>query len=1265
MEPTVENLDIKIMQLDITMAKTNVVLDAGTCEAIERQLSTLKSITTEIARMRIEVEAKKLAAKETMTDIEKWNTQLDAKLGEADNEVSKVRKWFDERDKQAEILAQDEKLKFEGKLHQTKMELQAQFQATLQNQHPPLSQTPSDIQAKLPKLVITKFDGNFMDWPRFWGQFTETIDKTSVPAITKFSYLQELLDASVKRTVEALPFTAEGYNRAKSILQDKFGKESEIVKAYTKEILALPSIPSASPKKIGEFSEKLTHCVQALQTMNKLEQVNGAVSMTLDKLPAIRGDLVRTDPGWESWDFSKLSEAIRLWTRRNPVDTTRSEQEQPAKRNPRLTKMYHARRDDNKQRGCVYCGENHKAVECNKITNLSDRRQILLNKRLCFNCASGSHRASHCPSKLTCQRCHKRHHTSLCETIDPTNEHEQSHGVALTTNQNGEGLFPVVIVEVNGIKCRALIDSGAGSSYVSAKLIELLRMKPAEIQTKRIDMLLSSKQARLEVYDLELKSVDHQFSLSVKATKVNKTELLSIENHDYHVLIEKYAHFNGVKVHDYDTKASLPVRFVLGSGEYARIKTETKPRIGKENDPIAELTKFGWFLMSPGKEFDKNTMLLTQTSQSDYENLCRLDVLGLRDVTDHDQSIVFDEFKERLTRSPEGWYETTLPWKANHPPLPSNKDGSLKRLHSLNRKLQREGLTEEYDAIIKEQLAEGVIEKAPPVSQSKEFYIPHKGVVRKTAETTKMRIVYDASARATPDSPSLNDCLHPGPALQNRLWDILIQQRGYSVVLAGDIKKAFLQIRIHESERDALRFHWRPSHLSEVETYRFTRVLFGLAPSPFLLGGVLECHLDAWAKKYPEETEHLRRSFYVDDLLSGGQDVQQARTRKEIATEIMNDASFELHKWHSNEPQLEDRPQSTPYEEQSYAKQQLQAQSSESKLLGVKWNKEEDTIAVQFPEVGSKPTKREVLAKLAKVYDPLGLASPSVLQGKQIFREICDAKVSWDSPIPEALRTQFQRWEESLPAEVTTARPIASHREAAYSLELHAFGDASTHGVGAAVYSVVRQRGGITQTLVTGKARLAKKDLTTPRLELVSAHMAANLVINVKNALKGFPEPTIYGWLDSTVALYWILGNGQYRQFVANRVCKIREHPEIRWRYVPTSDNPADLASRGGQVTNAELWWNGPVWLSNSEKWPDNPVTAKSSASEEEAKTIKEVLNLAQQQQQNQDRNEFDELLERNNLRRALRAHAWVLRFTTRRERRGPLTSQDTQEVRE
>ena len=171
------------------------------------------------------------------------------------------------------------------------------------------------------------------------------------------------------------------------------------------------------------------------------------------------------------------------------------------------------------------------------------------------------------------------------------------------------------------------------------------------------------------------------------------------------------------------------------------------------------------------------------------------------------------------------------------------------------------------------------------------------------------------------------------------------------------------------------------------------------------------------------------------------------------------------------------------------------------------------------------------------------------------------------------------------------------------------FGDVSTYGVGAVVYSVVRQEDAITQTLVTAKARLAKRTLTVSRLELVSTHMATNLVINVKNALKDLPEPMVYGWLDSTLALHWIVGNGQYRQFVANRVQKIREHPQVQWRHFPTADNPADLASRGSNITNVELWWNGPSWLRDPKMWPENPVTVKTEVSGEEARVIREVLS--------------------------------------------------------
>ena len=584
-------------------------------------------------------------------------------------------------------------------------------------------------------------------------------------------------------------------------------------------------------------------------------------------------------------------------------------------------------------------------------------------------------------------------------------------------------------------------------------------------------------------------------------------------------------------------------------------------------------------------------MLLTQTSQSDYEELCRLDVLGLADTPEHDQSMVHAEFKEQLQRSPEGWYETGLPWRGNHPELPTNKQGSIRRLSSLTRKLQRINLTDEYDAIIREQLQNNVVEVAPEEIMGKEFYIPHKAVIRETAETTKMRIVYDASARATPESPSLNECLYPGPPLQNKLWDILVRQRAYPIAVTADIQKAFLQIRIRECERDALRFHWRKSEHGKLEILRFTRALFGLAPSPFLLGGVIEAHLDAWEEREPEIVAELRRSLYVDDLLTGGQTTSHAQQRKEKAVQIFSDATFQLHKWHSNVKQLEeDTNLIVASEEQSFAKQQLNVKPTESKMLGLKWDKEQDTLAVVIPEEETQPTKRGILGKMAKIYDPLGLIAPLTLTAKQIYRELCETKAPWDAKINGALLQRWKKWEEQLPREQQVPRPIASYQEEIQTVELHSFGDASERGVGAAVYAVVRQPSGNTQRLVVAKSRLAKQGLTIPRLELIAAHMATNLLINVRNALDNLPSPKVFGWLDSTVALHWIKGNGQYKQFVANRVAKIQLYKEIEWKYIPTDENPADLASRGALV-HSVLWQQGPAWLQDKSEWPINPVT--------------------------------------------------------------------------
>ena len=112
-----------------------------------------------------------------------------------------------------------------------------------------------------------------------------------------------------------------------------------------------------------------------------------------------------------------------------------------------------------------------------------------------------------------------------------------------------------------------------------------------------------------------------------------------------------------------------------------------------------------------------------------------------------------------------------------------------------------------------------------------------------------MRIVYDASARAKPSALSLNDCLNTGPPLQNKLWDVLVRQWSYPTAVAGDLKKAFLRVRIREADCDALRFHWKRDELSELEVPRFTGALFGLTSSHLLLGRVIDCHLETWEAK--------------------------------------------------------------------------------------------------------------------------------------------------------------------------------------------------------------------------------------------------------------------------------------------------------------------------------------------------------------------------------------------------------------------------------
>lgn len=211
-------------------------------------------------------------------------------------------------------------------------------------------------------------------------------------------------------------------------------------------------------------------------------------------------------------------------------------------------------------------------------------------------------------------------------------------------------VYPVVLVKINRIKTRALLDCGAGSSYASARLINALHMKPTETQTKQIEMMLGSVTTKVEMYNVNVTSISGDFSMSVTVSKVDKTELMMLENPKYEEFMKKYTHLSGVYMDDKDTKPQLPIHLVLGASKYARIKTSTSPKIALSGQPVAEKTTLGWTIMSPGHEHKASNTFLTQATSVDFEQLCHLDILGLANSSANDQDVVHSEFKKQLIR---------------------------------------------------------------------------------------------------------------------------------------------------------------------------------------------------------------------------------------------------------------------------------------------------------------------------------------------------------------------------------------------------------------------------------------------------------------------------------------------------------------------------------------------------------------------------------------------------------------------------------------
>ncbi|GFY24031.1 integrase catalytic domain-containing protein [Trichonephila clavipes] len=236
-----------------------------------------------------------------------------------------------------------------------------------------------------------------------------------------------------------------------------------------------------------------------------------------------------------------------------------------------------------------------------------------------------------------------------------------------------------------------------------------------------------------------------------------------------------------------------------------------------------------------------------------------------------------------------GRYEVEFPWKGHTQELNDNFSVAEKRVKSLTRRFIRDPtLYIRYSEILKEYESQGIIERVLETEKPTDravFYLPHQAVFRQESLTTKMRIVFDASSHED-GQQSLNDCIWSGGNLNPNIFHLIISFRLNTIAITADIERAFLQISLCDENRDAVRFLFPDIRSNQTDpykfqVYRFKRVMFGVNVSPFLLSATIKHHIENYREQYPAATEMLDTCLYVDDVISGADDISQACLKTE------------------------------------------------------------------------------------------------------------------------------------------------------------------------------------------------------------------------------------------------------------------------------------------------------------------------------------------------------------------------------------------------
>ena len=968
---------------------------------------------------------------------------------------------------------------------------------------------------------------------------------------------------------------------------------------------------------------------------------------------------------------------------------------------------------------CYFCTKEHYSNECTVVQNVEKRKSILRDANRCFNCLRTGHVVKNCQSKSRCRKCHQKHNTAICDRKNEASNSEDktiSTERTLTTATSKEKvnvLLQTAKVSVFGddkekrVGVNVLFDGGSQKSYVTEKLKNKLALKTEGHETINLNTFGSDKfkkqgcdrvQINVEVGDnvVKIKALTFPVICSPMATRVD---------------IKAYPHLQGLQLADNFNSSDREIDLLIGADYYHEFVTGDI--IKGSAGPVATSSKLGWLLSGNAAVVSTdtrcnnvNSVLVIDTVPAKNEifdesleitdtlkEFWRHEAAGLTaksddDTTNEDSSAIpnihFNDEEQK--------YEVSLPWKENIcDNLPSDYDLCRNRLNSLfNRLKGKPELLREYDSIFKEQLASGIIEKVPADQEDKAgtHFICHHGVVKLDRETTKLRVVFDGSARSNKQVLSLNDHLETGVNYMPLLFDTVIRLRSHPIALTADIEKAFHQILIKEDDRDVLRFLWYDDISKDnpsIVQFRHRRLIFGLKCSPSLLSSTIRHHVKEYRDSYPEVVDILS-NLYADDLSCGAVNTTKAFEIYQLSKEIMLRGGFKLRKWNSNDKGLLDQINAIEHagknntkdfhttsvmeNDETYSQFAVgnPSSSGRGKVLGITWDSNSDKFIFDLKDIiqfarSLPPTKRSILKLAAKIFDPLGCLCVFVINLKVFFQHLCFTKLGWDQELVGPERKKFDQLILELEGleSIQIDRCLFQKGKTVERVEIHGFSDASERAHGCVVYMrIVYVTGEIDVRFLAAKSKVNPiKKQSIPRLELLGACLLTNLVDTVRNRLQeelNDKNIEVYYWVDSMSTLCWIKNTKPWTQYVRNRVTEIRKLSDReRWFFCPGQLNPADMPSRGiygkNLATNL-FWWEGPEFLKlDHSEWPRGPTEAELEESDialSEKVKNEPVITHAMLTREKKVPIQVDKVVDLNRFStkgKLLRSIAWVLRF--------------------